>query len=305
MAFNQDGEGASTAIVPYSLHNPSTDMLRLTERRITIGGRDYVLAQHWAPDGRGGTHLGFGASVYGGSIVLAHFIHSHAAAFSGARVVELGAGLGLAAMAAHEAGAATVVATDGDAGVVAYARENLDANGCGDVRTAQLLWGNDAQGAAVGHADVVVAADIVAAPYAEHFGGLVTTLDHLLPPLQPTPQLSACATETWPGGSPPAAQLRITEPGLAAIEQEAGQAARHGGGPALCSARRGGEGARFVLAYQRRHHSEDEFFSRMAAADWIRRDLPPEEVHPDFRAHFPPITLMIFTRPQDGGAGTH
>jgi predicted nicotinamide N-methyase len=281
MASKEGAGGATppacTAIVPFSLHNPAADMLRLSERRVSIGGRDYVLAQHWAADGRGGTELGFGASVYGGSIVLAHYLHTHARDFEGARVVELGAGLGLAAMVAAHAGA-RVVATDGDAGVVEYARENLAANGVAGVRVELLLWGDAAAAARVGGADVVVAADVVAAPYEQAFGGLVATLGHLLL-----------------GGQ----GLRGAGEGLSAVQlataatpppQHAADEGTSGGGGRTVRP------PRFILAYQRRHHSEDGFFTRMAAAGWVCAQLPAAEVHPDFRAHFPPIALFEFTR---------
>jgi predicted nicotinamide N-methyase len=190
-----DGEAApasaaaSTAIVPYTLANPFADGLRLPSRTVALGGHTWTLTQHWEPDGRGGTALGFGASVYGGSIVLAHYVLTHAADFGGgAAVIELGAGLGLGSLAVAAVGGRPV-ATDGDDLVVGYARANLDANGCGGVPAVRLLWGDADDAARVlevaaataaassgGRVAAVIAADVVAAPYAEHFPGLVGTL---------------------------------------------------------------------------------------------------------------------------------
>ena len=70
-----------TALVPFSHASPFTDALRLPERQIAIGARTFLITQAWAPDGRGGTGrgeeaagMGFGGSVYGCSIALAHHL---------------------------------------------------------------------------------------------------------------------------------------------------------------------------------------------------------------------------------------
>lgn len=179
----------STAIVPYSLASPFADALKLPSRTVALGGHTWTLTQHYAPDGRGGTALGFGASVYGGSVVLAHYVLTHGAEFGGGvAVIELGAGLSLGSMAVAAVGGRPV-ATDDDELVVGYARANLDANGCGGVPALRLLWGDADDAARVlevaaaavpgGKVAAVIAADVVAAPYAEHFPGLVATLTAL------------------------------------------------------------------------------------------------------------------------------
>lgn len=255
-----------TALVPFSLASPFADALRLEWRDITLGGRRFRIRQAHRDDGRGGTALGFGASVYACSVVLAHYVLEHPCEFAGSgsgaggdaggAVVELGAGLALGSMAVAAVGG-RAVATDGDDLVVGYARSNLDANGCGGVPSARLLWGDDGDTARVleqaralgGGVRCVVAADVVAAPYAAHFPGLVATVAALL---------------------------------------------RGGGGG-------GGEGCAdappptFLLAYQRRHSDEDAFFAAMASAGFVAAPLPREAVHPDFRRELRPVQLLRFT----------
>ena len=182
---------SSTALVPFSHASPFTDLLQLPERRITVGARTFTIAQAWAPDGRGGTgsgaasHMGFGGSIYGSSIALAH--HRGVACPSlirGRRVLELGAGLALASLAAAAHGAAAVTAPDGDAAVVARARAAAARNGGAEGATCsvrQRRWGEPADAAATGAVDVVVAADVVAAPYARSLPALAATVGLLLP----------------------------------------------------------------------------------------------------------------------------
>ena len=77
--------------------------------------------------------------------------------FSGATVLELGAGSGLVGITAARLGAARVVITDGDQTSVDLARQNLAANVVGNAASAappavsvdRLLWGGDAHQDAV------------------------------------------------------------------------------------------------------------------------------------------------------------
>ena len=179
-----DDSSLSTALVPYKVNSPFCDQLQQPERLLCLRGREQpvVLSQHWAADGKGGTNLGFGASIYSCSIVLADFIGIHAHLFSSKRVLELGCGLGLSTMAALISGASYVCATDGDSMVVDYARANLERNGfVAGLHPSVLRWGDaDALGLlqrSRGPFDVVIAADIVAAPYAAYFDDLLRTLD--------------------------------------------------------------------------------------------------------------------------------
>ena len=86
-------------------------------------------------------------------------------------------------MVAARAGAASVVCTDGDAGVVAWAAEGAARNGVGPAfRAARLLWGNEADEAAAGACAVLVAADVAAVPYAPALAALVGTVGRLAGP---------------------------------------------------------------------------------------------------------------------------
>lgn len=64
------------AIVEFSLCNPFTETLKLPDRMFQFDQRQLVIDQQWKPGGKGGTSIGFGASVYDCSVVLAYFIQS-------------------------------------------------------------------------------------------------------------------------------------------------------------------------------------------------------------------------------------
>lgn len=66
---------------------------------------------------------------WGGGIALARYVLDHPAAVAGRRVLDLGTGSGLVAIAAARAGAARVVAADVDPYAIAVARMNAAANG--------------------------------------------------------------------------------------------------------------------------------------------------------------------------------
>jgi hypothetical protein len=79
--------------VPFSLFNPYTETLKLDSRLFQIGDRSIKVQQHWQPGGRGGTDIGFGASVYDCSIVLSYFLSDVIAnEINGHSVIELGCG---------------------------------------------------------------------------------------------------------------------------------------------------------------------------------------------------------------------
>jgi SAM-dependent methyltransferase len=133
-----------TALVPFTLASPFGAALQAAERLIPLGGRTYSIAQRYKPDGRGGTQLGFGASVYNCSILLAAYLLDNAAPLvHGNTVLELGAGLGLVSIvAAASTEASIVVCTDGDADVVSLAAENALRNGVGGKEAGAALEGS-------------------------------------------------------------------------------------------------------------------------------------------------------------------
>lgn len=113
-----------------------------------------------------------GSAVWSGGLALSRYMEEALGRefFGGKRVVELGCGTGLASITAADLGAASVIATDGDASVLKLAQANADDNlGVGTAAraafdTAVLRWGGDQAKlpAAVrsGGTDLVVGADI-------------------------------------------------------------------------------------------------------------------------------------------------
>jgi predicted nicotinamide N-methyase len=134
-----------------------------TEAEMSLdGNRDSLLSKY--------SHLyGAGDVVWPASVALARML-AHVPSFTaGKRVLELGAGLGLAGLsAAAHAGTKRVVLTDRDATVLELARGAIRSNGLlegVDVSTAILDWGADAAAIAssIGPEsfDVIIAADIL------------------------------------------------------------------------------------------------------------------------------------------------
>lgn len=231
----------STALVPFSYSSPFVDVLQAESRMFTFFSKTVVMQQQWESGGQGGTSIGFGASVYNCSIVLAYYIESIAlqvskgkrnvlllhrifstwqnatiasyllvcvvlVQFLGKRVVEIGCGPGLCSVAAALAGAADVMATDGDHKSVALASLNLSKNCSEEIispdrcRSRKLFWGDadDIQGvksswksvmeadqssrgehvAATSSqvADFIIASDVAGCPYVSAYASLCDTL---------------------------------------------------------------------------------------------------------------------------------
>jgi predicted nicotinamide N-methyase len=216
-----DSPGDSNALVVFSYANPFHDALRSDSRRFTLCDVDVVIRQAWKPDTRGGTALGFGASVYDCSFILAYYLSQHENEVANKTVVELGCGPGLAAIGAALAGAAYTIATDGDEESVSLAEANLRTNlsSASSSRsssnssssskehqsfvTTKLMWGDQGDLDRVGslleeftgrsmgaslslpygqQADVILAADVAALPYREAYAELVSTLKALCRP---------------------------------------------------------------------------------------------------------------------------
>jgi hypothetical protein len=71
----EDDSCTRFALVPFSYSSPYHDALKLEERLFDVGvGKMIRIRQAWKNDGKGGSALGFGASVYDGSFVLSHFL---------------------------------------------------------------------------------------------------------------------------------------------------------------------------------------------------------------------------------------
>jgi predicted nicotinamide N-methyase len=174
------------ALVVFCAKSPNVEYLkRASERTFRLGGHHLTLHQRWRPGGDGGTLLKHGASVYDAAFVLADYLWREGIQLEGKRVVELGTGPGLGAIAAALCGAAEVVATDGDAELLSLTAENLDLNvtpilgraARDRCRCAQLLWGDDAAAVSLNPPfDIVLAADCAAVVYAHAFRDLVSSL---------------------------------------------------------------------------------------------------------------------------------
>ncbi|KAE9002685.1 hypothetical protein PR003_g19236 [Phytophthora rubi] len=180
---------SACALVPFSFRNPFHDALRDATRWFPIAGKRIRIDQVWQSDGRGGTALGFGASVYDAAIALSLYLAAHRDVVKGNRVIELGCGPGLVGVVAAHLEPKNVVITDGDPASVALTQHNIRVNGLSeDVCTAEeYLWGDlehrlvpKADGP--GHYDVILGADIVACPYASAFESLMASLKSLAGP---------------------------------------------------------------------------------------------------------------------------
>jgi predicted nicotinamide N-methyase len=101
----------------------------------------------------------FWASAWAGGQALARYLLDHPESVGGQRVLDLGSGSGLAAIAAARAGAATVTANDIDPRAIAAIAANAQVNGV-DVQ----LLGRDLLRRQVDAFDVVVAGDALYAP---------------------------------------------------------------------------------------------------------------------------------------------
>ncbi|CAM9792327.1 unnamed protein product [Ectocarpus sp. 6 AP-2014] len=126
------------ALVLHSYASPFTDQLQLKERFFTIDGKLLKIQQAWKGDGKGGTDIGFGASVYPAAYVLAEYLERHPYLVRGKRVIELGGCCAVPARAALFAalqyhwmtfkGAAEVCLTDGDEESLKLTQRNVTDN---------------------------------------------------------------------------------------------------------------------------------------------------------------------------------
>ncbi len=96
--------------------------------------------------------LPYWAVAWGGGLALGRYLLEHPALVAGRRVLDLGAGSGVVAIAAMRAGAASAVAVDIDPLAVAAIRRNARANG---VRVRGLV--RDVLAEPPPEADVIVA----------------------------------------------------------------------------------------------------------------------------------------------------
>ena len=82
------------ALVVYNHASPFIDTLQLDTRIFNFFDRTLTLKQKWTPGGKGGTTIGFGASVYNCSICLAFYLERNVSEIK-STVIEIGCGPGL------------------------------------------------------------------------------------------------------------------------------------------------------------------------------------------------------------------
>ena len=81
------------AIVLFKHQDNWSEALKVDERVISLFGRDLKIRQRWKADGKGGSSIGFGASVYPACILLTDYLGSKECGkhyVEGKRVLELG-----------------------------------------------------------------------------------------------------------------------------------------------------------------------------------------------------------------------
>ncbi|MCW2998170.1 MAG: methyltransferase protein [Solirubrobacterales bacterium] len=123
-------------------------------------------------------YLPYWAELWPSAIALARRLAGPGEAPAGLRVLELGCGLGLPALAAARAGA-DVVATDWSADAVAAVHRNARANAV-PVRALEADWRDAGALTALGPFDLVLAADVLYE--ARHRDPLLAVLHALDPP---------------------------------------------------------------------------------------------------------------------------
>lgn len=127
---------ALSGILLYTAHSAS--------RLSRLGGTDPdAPAPYWAYGWAGGT-------------VLARHVLDHPALVRGRRVLDLGSGSGVVAIAAAKAGATSVVAADTDPNAIAVIGLNAEANGV----TIEVLHGDLLAGEAPPETDLILVGDL-------------------------------------------------------------------------------------------------------------------------------------------------
>jgi hypothetical protein len=88
-----------TDLVVFSLSSPFANNLVAEERIYDFNGTIIKVKQSWKPDGKGGSSLGFGCSLYDGSFALLHFCKMNSDLFRNKTILELGCGTGFLSIA--------------------------------------------------------------------------------------------------------------------------------------------------------------------------------------------------------------
>ena len=132
------------------LLHTSAGEVPLHEYRLRVAGREWVILHtgdvlsredeaHFIRELR--SHLPYGVALWPAAIALAHDVVSRAEAFTGRRVLELGAGTGLPGIVAATLGG-RVVQTDGQELALSVCKRNGEANGVQTIEYRLVDWTN-------------------------------------------------------------------------------------------------------------------------------------------------------------------
>ena len=108
---------------------------------INLNSRIYDIKEGWDSLSIRGT----GAGVWPAARIMSDYLVANPSIVAGRRVVELGCGAGVVALAACLSGAAEVLATDGEPSVVTLARQNLQVSHFLSPRDAELKIAHEAK----------------------------------------------------------------------------------------------------------------------------------------------------------------
>ncbi len=137
-------------------HAPVSPVALCPELRAHQAADVYALWQAWEELNGRKQNVPFWATVWPAASVLARYVLDHPSEVAGKRVLEIGCGGGVAAVAAAKAGAVRVIANDTDPVALAVTARNAVAN---DV-VIETLAGDLAAGA-LPPVDLLVAADLL------------------------------------------------------------------------------------------------------------------------------------------------
>jgi predicted nicotinamide N-methyase len=141
----------------------------VAEIRLHLAGDVLGLWQQTEEQAGPGQPPPFWAFPWPGGQALARYILDHPRLVAGRRILDVGSGSGLVAIAAQLAGAAAVLASEIDPVAVAAIRLNAEANGLPPPAVAGDVLDGDGEGA-----EVVLAGDVwYSAPLAERMLGLI------------------------------------------------------------------------------------------------------------------------------------
>jgi len=139
---------SASAIAGPELLRTTAGDFPLQEARVSVGGREWSVLHTDAVLSRADEaryliatqdRLPYGVVLWPAAIALAHEVASHADAFRGRRVLELGAGTGLPGIVAASLGA-RVVQTDRQEMAMSICRRNGERNGAGGIEHRLADW---------------------------------------------------------------------------------------------------------------------------------------------------------------------